>query len=284
MSKICRCRWFLQMSTWYGRHLYGPLTHSHAGQPLGRKTSYIQIAREDLQGLDFFKPAQFLCTPHNHLPLLPLCTQTTSYISSHPHLINTYTYTPYAEWYCSSCLPLQILGNETHTLLHCPHSFPLAQPAIHSLMLNLCWFDLWAWATYTDTGTQKVDMLLGSIPPKLDRQHEKANLKNTSPLRVLFSVSPSMLDLFSFYFEQSVRLSFAIMLNGPIAKKKFGNFHRNFSDFQKKIGKDTSVHPNFRYSGGITDSARSSSEIHGEKCICSWETPLFESRVFIENW
>jgi len=39
-------------------------------------------------------------------------------------------------------------------------------------MLNLRQFDLWAWATYTDT--QKVAMLLGSIPQKLDTQHEKA--------------------------------------------------------------------------------------------------------------
>ena len=65
------------------------------------------------------------------------------------------------------CLPLQIPGNETHTLLHCPHFSPLTQPTIDTLMLNLRQFDLWAWATYTDT--QKVAMLLGAIPPKLDR-------------------------------------------------------------------------------------------------------------------
>jgi len=46
-------------------------------------------------------------------------------------------------------------------------------------MLNLRQFDLWVWATYTDT--QKVAMLLGSIPPKLDRQHEKAWVLLTSP-------------------------------------------------------------------------------------------------------
>jgi len=56
------------------------------------------------------------------------------------------------------CLPLQILGNEAHTLLHCPHSSPLVQPAIHSLMLNLRQFDLWAWATYTDTQQVTVTM------------------------------------------------------------------------------------------------------------------------------
>jgi len=117
--------------------------------------------------------------PHNQLPLLRLRTQATCYISTHLHLGNTHTYTPYAERYCSSCLPLKILGNEAHTLLHCPHSSPLAQPAIHSLMLNLRRFDLWAWATYTDT--QKVAMLLGSIPPKLDRQHENAWVLLTFP-------------------------------------------------------------------------------------------------------
>jgi len=148
-------------------------------QPLGRKSSYIHIARDNLQRLDLFKPAQFLHTPHNQLPLLRLRTQSTSYISTHFHLSNTLTYTPYVERYCSSCLPLQILGNEAHTLLHCPHSSPLAQPAIHSLMLNLRRFDLWAWATYTDT--PKVAMLLRSIPPKLDRQHEMVWVLITFP-------------------------------------------------------------------------------------------------------
>jgi len=48
-------------------------------------------------------------------------------------------------------------------------------------MLDLRRFDLRAWATYTDT--QKVAMLLGSIrvPPKLDRQYDKAWVLLTSP-------------------------------------------------------------------------------------------------------
>ena len=46
-------------------------------------------------------------------------------------------------------------------------------------MLNLRRFDLWAWATYTDT--QNVAILLGSIPPKLDRQHEMAWVLLTFP-------------------------------------------------------------------------------------------------------
>ena len=114
--------------------------HTHAGQSPGRKASYIKITNNDLQRLELFKPAQFLRIPHNQLPLLRLRTQATSYISTHLHLSNIHTYTPYAERYCSSCLPgaLKILGNEAHILLHCPHSSPLAQPAIHSLMLNLC--------------------------------------------------------------------------------------------------------------------------------------------------
>jgi len=155
---------------WKGQ-LYNA-ARTHAGQ--GRKTPYIQIAKDDLQRLNFFKfkPAQFLRIHHNQLPLLRLRNQSTSYISTHLHLSNTHTYTPYAQRYCLSCLPLQILGDETHTLIYCPHSFPLAQPAIHSLMFNFRQFDLRAWATYADT--QKVAVLLGSIPPKLDRQQEKA--------------------------------------------------------------------------------------------------------------
>jgi len=93
--------------------------HAFAGQPLGRKASYIQIARDDLQRLDLFKTVQFLRTPNNQLPLLRLRTQATSYISTHLHLRNTHSYTSCADRYCSSCLCLQILGNETHTLLHC---------------------------------------------------------------------------------------------------------------------------------------------------------------------
>jgi len=46
-------------------------------------------------------------------------------------------------------------------------------------MLNLRRFDLWVWATFTVT--QKVAMLLGSIPPKLDKQHEKAWVLLTFP-------------------------------------------------------------------------------------------------------
>jgi len=55
-------------------------------------------------------------------------------------------------------------------------------------MLNLRQFDLWAWATYTDT--QKAAILLGSIPPKLDRQHEKAWVLLTFPTctQLIYSV------------------------------------------------------------------------------------------------
>jgi len=83
---------------------------THAGQPPcwmyeaflpggcpGRKSSYIQIAHDDLQRLDLFKPAQFLRIPHNQLPPLRLRTQATSYISTHLHLSNTHTYTLFAE-------------------------------------------------------------------------------------------------------------------------------------------------------------------------------------------
>ena len=46
-------------------------------------------------------------------------------------------------------------------------------------MLNLQQFNLWTWATYTVT--QKVPMLFRSIPPKLDRQHEKVWVLLTFP-------------------------------------------------------------------------------------------------------
>jgi len=59
------------------------------------KTSYIYIARDDLQRRDLFKPAQYLCTHLNQLPLLRLRTQATSYIPSHLHLANDHTYTPH---------------------------------------------------------------------------------------------------------------------------------------------------------------------------------------------
>jgi len=151
-----------------------------AGQrPTGRKASYIQIARENLQRLDLVKPAQFLRTSHNQLALLRLRTQAISYIPSHLHLSNSHTKNPYDEQYCSLCFPLQILGIKTHILLHRPYFSSLAQPGIQSLMLNIRQFDLWTWATYTDT--QKVAMLHGSIPPKLDRQHEKAWVLLTFP-------------------------------------------------------------------------------------------------------
>jgi len=150
---------------WRGQ-LYNA-ARTHAVQSPGRKASYIRIAHDDLQRLDLFKPAQFLRIPHNQLPLLRLRTQATNYIPTYLHLSNTDMYTPYAERYCLLCLPLQIPGDETHTFLHCPHFSPLIQPAIDSLMLNLRQFNLWAWAIYTDT--QKVTMLLGAIPLKLDR-------------------------------------------------------------------------------------------------------------------
>jgi len=44
---------------------------------------------------------------------------------------------------CGKIVPSsKILENNALTLLHCPHSSPLAQPVIHSLTLNLRRFDL----------------------------------------------------------------------------------------------------------------------------------------------
>jgi len=77
-----------------------------------RKASYIHIARDDLQRRDLFKPAQYLRSHLDPLPLLRLRTQATSYIPSHLHLANDHTYTPYYQRYCPSCLPIQIVYTE----------------------------------------------------------------------------------------------------------------------------------------------------------------------------
>ena len=48
---------------WKGQ-LYNA-ARTHAGQPPGRKASYIQIANDDLQRLDLLELAQFIRIPHN---------------------------------------------------------------------------------------------------------------------------------------------------------------------------------------------------------------------------
>jgi len=143
-----------------------------------RKASYVHIARDDLQRRDLFKPAQYLRYHLDQLPLLRLGTQDPSYIPSHLHLANDHTYTPYDQRYCPSCLPIQIVGNELHTLLHCPHSSPLSDPAILSLTRTLRGYDLSSWSSHTSH--QQTAVLLGSSPPKLLRKHDKAWTHSTS--------------------------------------------------------------------------------------------------------
>jgi len=151
-----------------------------------RKASYIHIARDDLQRRDLFKPAQYLGSHLDQLPLLRLRIQATSYIPSHLHLANDHTYTPYDQRYCPSCLPIQMVGNALHTRLHChtphstpaytphpltlsplfpPHSSPLSHPAILSPTRALRRKDLCSWSSHTPL--QQTAMLLGSSPPKL---------------------------------------------------------------------------------------------------------------------
>jgi len=136
------------------------------------KASYIHIAHDDLQRRDLFKPAQYLCSHLDQLPLLRLRTQATSYIPSYLHLANDHTYTPYDQRYCTSCLLIQIVGNELRTLLHCPHSSPLSHPAILSLTRAVHRSDLCSWSLHTPL--QQTAILLGSSPPKLLRKHDKA--------------------------------------------------------------------------------------------------------------
>ena len=101
-----------------------------------RKTSYIHIARDDLHRRDLFKPAQYLRSHLDQLPLLRLRTQATSYIPSHLHLSNNHTYTPYDQRHCPSCLPPRSwVTNSTPsytvpTLLTSPILPSLALPAL----------------------------------------------------------------------------------------------------------------------------------------------------------
>ena len=134
-----------------------PLNLSHTNS---RRTSYIHIARYDLQRSDLFKPAQYLLTHLNQMPLLRLRTQGTSYIPSHLHLTDDHTYTPYDERYCPSCLPIKIVGNELHTLLRCSHSSPLSHPATLSLPRDLRRYDLCSW--FSHTPHDQTALLLGS--------------------------------------------------------------------------------------------------------------------------
>jgi len=79
-------------------------TPLHLPQINCRKTSesYIHIDRDNLHCLDLFKPAQYLRSHLDQLPLLRLRTQDTSYIPSHLHLVNDHTYTPFDQHYCPS--------------------------------------------------------------------------------------------------------------------------------------------------------------------------------------
>jgi len=137
-----------------------------------RKASYIHIDRDDLHRRDLFKPAQYLRSHLDQLLLLRLRTQPTSYIPSHLHLANDHTYIPYDQRNCPSCLPIQIVGNEPHTLLHCPHSSPLSHPDILSLTRALRRYDLCSWSSHTPL--QQTAILLGSRAPKLLHKHDKA--------------------------------------------------------------------------------------------------------------
>jgi len=44
-----------------------------------------------------------------------------------------------------------IVGNKLRTLLHCPHSSPLSQPAIQGLASALCRYNLCSWSSHTAT-------------------------------------------------------------------------------------------------------------------------------------
>jgi len=75
---------------------------------------------------------------------------------------------------------LQIVGNEPHTLLHCPHSSPLSHPAILSLTRALRRYDVCSWSSHAPL--QRTAILLGFRPPKLLRKHDKAWTHSTSTI------------------------------------------------------------------------------------------------------
>jgi len=106
-----------------------------------RKASYIHIARDNLQRRDLFKPAQYLRSHLDQLPLLRLRTQATSYIPSHLHLANDHTYTPYDQRYCPSCLPIQRswVMNPTpfYTVLTLPPSPTLPSSVLPALFVDM---------------------------------------------------------------------------------------------------------------------------------------------------
>ena len=127
-----------------------------------RKAAYIHIARDDLQRRDPFKPAQYLCSHLDQLPLLRLRTQATSCIPSHLHLAKDHTYTPYDQRYCPSCLPIQIVGNEPHTRLHCPHSTP--SPTLPSSALPALFVDMISAPGPHTPHLKKLQFSLGPVP------------------------------------------------------------------------------------------------------------------------
>ena len=116
-----------------------------------------------------------LYLPHNDCRK----TQSTSYIPSHLHISNNHTYNPYDQRNCPSCLPIQIVGNEPHTLLHCPHSSHLSHPAILSLTRALRRFDLCSWSSHTPL--QQTGILLGFRSPKILQKHDKTWTDSTFP-------------------------------------------------------------------------------------------------------
>ena len=145
--------------------------HLHLLNTKCRKASYLYIARDDLQHRDLLKPAQYLRLHLDQLPLFRLRTQATSYIPSHLHLANDHTYTSYDQRYCPPCIPIQIVVNDLHTLLHCPHSFHLCHSAILSLTRALRRYDLCSWSEHTLL--QQTAILLGSGPPELICKHDR---------------------------------------------------------------------------------------------------------------
>ena len=145
-----------------------------------------KTAKTDLRRTNLFQPAPYLRTPYNQLALLKrIRTQVTGYIASHLHFDKNHIRIPYDERHCPLCLPQQTVGDELHTIVHCPHSSPTAQPTTLELTKTLRLLDLWSWATYDPL--QKLGMLLGSLPPSIQRKNKRQWTLLTTPLCIQFS-------------------------------------------------------------------------------------------------
>jgi len=109
-----------------------------------------------------------------------------------------------------------------YTFLHCPHFSRLSQPVIQSLRR----YDLWAWATYTDT--QKV---AGARRQRVRRRSATVALRGAAPLSRGSSADQREV---SAHFSQKILLLKTNIVGVPILKIKI--------PFQESTGSPDHTH------------------------------------------